>query len=231
VAYKQARDDKRAAEGRPPRWVGTATELAAYCHISTNKRNQTIILSQNTAATRSKTEYHNNTARINQNTKIQKKKSKKTKTPKSDGPAIDQLTTTTLPPLCKCRRTSSGIITHDIECIQYKHQTGQKAAGRTKQRRTKRSRNQSHHEDTDDDEADEEEAEDEEEPTATTPQPKRTKINPSDLRKRKHTDDITRPAHFKRHKRLIIDSSDEEDTANEGGKHEESPHHSHKGVT
>ena len=29
--YKQARDDKRAAEGRPPRWVGTATELAAYC--------------------------------------------------------------------------------------------------------------------------------------------------------------------------------------------------------
>jgi hypothetical protein len=29
--YKQARDDNRAAEGRPPRWVGTATELAAYC--------------------------------------------------------------------------------------------------------------------------------------------------------------------------------------------------------
>jgi hypothetical protein len=29
--YKQARDDKRAAEGRPPRWVGTATELAAHC--------------------------------------------------------------------------------------------------------------------------------------------------------------------------------------------------------
>jgi hypothetical protein len=29
--YKQVRDDKRVAEGRPPRWVGTATELAAYC--------------------------------------------------------------------------------------------------------------------------------------------------------------------------------------------------------
>jgi hypothetical protein len=28
---KTARDDKRAAEGRPFRWVGTATELAAYC--------------------------------------------------------------------------------------------------------------------------------------------------------------------------------------------------------
>jgi hypothetical protein len=32
--YKQARDDKRAAEGRPPRWVGTATELAAYCVLN-----------------------------------------------------------------------------------------------------------------------------------------------------------------------------------------------------
>jgi hypothetical protein len=29
--YKQARDDKRVAEGRPRRWVGTATELAASC--------------------------------------------------------------------------------------------------------------------------------------------------------------------------------------------------------
>jgi hypothetical protein len=28
---KNARDDKRAAEDRSPRWVGTATELAAYC--------------------------------------------------------------------------------------------------------------------------------------------------------------------------------------------------------
>jgi hypothetical protein len=29
--YKWARDDKSAAEGRSQRWVGMATELAAYC--------------------------------------------------------------------------------------------------------------------------------------------------------------------------------------------------------
>jgi hypothetical protein len=106
------------------------------------------------------------------------------------------------------------------------NQTGQTTAGRTKQKRTKRSRNQLHH-----DEADEEEEEEEEESTDTAPQLKRTKRNPSDPRKWKHTDDTTRPAHFKRHKRLIIDSSDEEDTDNERGKHGESHHHSHRGVT
>jgi hypothetical protein len=42
-------------------------------------------------------------------------------------------------------------------------------------------------------------------PRPQAPQLKRTKRNPSDPRKRKHTDDTTRPAHFKRHKRLIID--------------------------
>jgi hypothetical protein len=114
------------------------------------------------------------------------------------------------PPPRKCGSTSSGIITHDSKCIRYKYKTGQTAAGHTKQRRTERSRNPSHDEDTNDDEADEEEEEEEE----TAPQLKRTKRNPSDTRKRKHTDDTTRPAHFKRHKRLIIDSSDEEDTDN-----------------
>jgi hypothetical protein len=34
--YKQARNDKRAVEGHLPRWVGTATELAAYC-VPANK--------------------------------------------------------------------------------------------------------------------------------------------------------------------------------------------------
>jgi hypothetical protein len=66
----------------------------------------------------------------------------------------------------------------------------------------------------------------------TGPQLKRTKSNQPASRKRTHTADANRPAHLKRHKRLlIIDSSDEEDTENEGGKHGEPPHHSHKGVT
>jgi hypothetical protein len=85
-----------------------------------------------------------------------------------------------------------------------------------------------HHGDTDDDEAD---AEEEEEEEGKAPPLKRTKNNPTDTKKRKHTEDITRLAHFKRHKRLITHSSDEEDADNEERKNREPPNHSHKGVT
>jgi hypothetical protein len=63
-------------------------------HTSANKRNKTIILSANTATTRSKTKHHNNTTRTNQNTKNKEEETEETKNTKSRcGPAIDQQTT------------------------------------------------------------------------------------------------------------------------------------------